>query len=111
MALALLGAAGLGACAHQAVPQQANAGGYPPGFGPGQTLPAPEHALIPTVHVATAEPWPAGARPTPAAGLAATAYASGLEHPRWLYVLPNGDVLVAESNKPRNAPQEPGLKA
>jgi glucose/arabinose dehydrogenase len=111
LAAALLGAASLTACAQQAVAPPTNAGGYAPGFGPNPTLPAPERSLIPTVNIAPADPWPPGARPTPAAGLAATAYASGLDHPRWLYVLPNGDVLVAESNKPGNAPKETGIKA
>ncbi|HEU4852932.1 MAG TPA: sorbosone dehydrogenase family protein [Telluria sp.] len=73
---------------------------YPTGFGPNPTLPAPEKSLLPTVNIAKADPWPAGTGPTPAPGLRATAYASGLEHPRWLYVLPNGDVLVAETNRP-----------
>ena len=68
--------------------------------GPNPVVPEPAKALIPTVKVATATGWPAGATPTPAAGLAANAFASGLEHPRWLYVLPNGDVLVAETNRP-----------
>jgi glucose/arabinose dehydrogenase len=108
---ALLGAAALSACAGQAVLQQADARGYAPGFGPNPVLPAPEHALIPTVDIAPADPWPQGAHPIPAAGLAASAYASGLDHPRWLYVLPNGDVLVAESNKPDNAPKERGIRA
>jgi glucose/arabinose dehydrogenase len=111
LAAALLGAASLTACAQQAVAPPTNAGGYAPGFGPSPTLPAPERSLIPTVNIAPADPWPPGARPTPAGGLAATAYASGLDHPRWLYVLPNGDVLVAESNKPGNAPKETGIKA
>ena len=108
---ALLGAATLSACAGQAVSQQVDAQGYAPGFGPRPTLPAPEHSLIPTLHIAPAQPWPQGTHPTPAAGLAASAYASGLEHPRWLYVLPNGDVLVAESNKPDNGPKETGIRA
>jgi glucose/arabinose dehydrogenase len=111
LALALLGAAGMSACALQAVSQQVDAQGYAPGFGPNPALPAPEHSLIPTLNVAPAEAWPNGTHPTPAAGLAATAYASGLDHPRWLYVLPNGDVLVAESNKPGNAPKEKGIRA
>jgi glucose/arabinose dehydrogenase len=72
----------------------------PPGFGPNPTLPAPEKQLIPTVNVAKAQPWPKGTRPVAAAGLSINAYAGGLDHPRWLYVLPNGDVLVAETNKP-----------
>ena len=61
---------------------------------------APRRQLIPTVAVADAIGWPQGAKPTPAAGLAVDAFASGLDHPRWLYRLPNGDVLVAESNSP-----------
>lgn len=109
--VALLAAASLGACAERAVSPQTAAGGYPPGFGPDPALPAPERSLIPTLHIAPADPWPQGTHPTPAAGLMATAYASGLEHPRWLYVLPNGDVLVAESNKPVNAPKETGIRA
>jgi len=108
---ALLGAAALSACAEQAVSQQADAHGDAPGFGPHPSLPAPEHSLIPTLNIAPAEPWPPGTHPTPAAGLMATAYASGLAHPRWLYVLPNGDVLVAESNKPDNGPKETGIRA
>jgi glucose/arabinose dehydrogenase len=111
LATTLLAVASLSACAEQAVSQQVNAAGYAPGFGPNPTLPAPEHALIPTLNIAPAEPWPQGTHPVPAAGLAATAYASGLDHPRWLYVLPNGDVLVAESNKPGNGPKETGIKA
>ena len=70
------------------------------GMGPQPQLPAPNTTLIPTVNTARAVGWPAGAHPVPASGLAVTAYASGLDHPRWLYVLPNGDVLVAETNAP-----------
>jgi glucose/arabinose dehydrogenase len=70
------------------------------GFGPTPVLPAPEHSLIPTVNVATATGWPAGAAPTTAEGLVVRRYAQGLDHPRWIYVLPNGDVLVAETNAP-----------
>ena len=96
----------LGALSLSAVAQQ-----YPVGWGPNPSLPAPQKSLIPTLNVAKAEPWPQGARPVPAAGLAATAYASGLDHPRWLHVLPNGDVLVAESNKPADGPKEGGIRA
>ena len=77
---------------------------YPLGFGPDPVLPAPQTTLLPTVNVAPAAGWPKGAKPVAASGLAVAAYAVGLEHPRWLYVLPNGDVLVAETNKP--APPE-----
>jgi len=69
-------------------------------LGPNPTLPAPEHSLLPTMNVATATPWLSGEQPTPATGLKVTRFAAGLDHPRWLYVLPNGDVLVAESNAP-----------
>jgi glucose/arabinose dehydrogenase len=70
-----------------------------PTYGPNPTLPAPEKGgPIPTINIAKAVGWPAGAAPTPAAGLAVTRYAEGLDHPRWLYLLPNGDVLVAEAS-------------
>ena len=70
--------------------------------GPRPMLPPPKSTLIPTVNVAPARGWPAGVVPVAASGLVVSAYASGLDHPRWLYVLPNGDVLVAETNKPAN---------
>lgn len=70
------------------------------GMGPRPELPAPNPTLIPTVNTAKAVGWAEAGLPTPASGLAVTAYARGLDHPRWLYVLPNGDVLVAESNAP-----------
>jgi glucose/arabinose dehydrogenase len=66
---------------------------------------APPHpTLIPTVNIAPAKGWPAGATPVAADGLKVAAFASGLDHPRWLYVLPNGDVLVAETNRPPPPP-------
>jgi glucose/arabinose dehydrogenase len=80
------------------------------GMGPNPTLPPPTRSLIPTVHVATAKGWPAGGHPTCAEGLAVTAFAQGLDHPRWLYVLPNGDVLVAETNGPPRPDDNKGLK-
>jgi glucose/arabinose dehydrogenase len=69
--------------------------------GPRPELPPPETRLIPTVKIAPAQGWPEGARPRALPGYQVTALARGLDHPRWLYVLPNGDVLVAESNKPK----------
>jgi glucose/arabinose dehydrogenase len=74
--------------------------------GPEPVLTPPEKALIPTVKVATAVGWREGETPTPAAGFTVQAFATGLTHPRWLYVLPNGDVLVAETNRPPT-PDEP----
>ena len=80
------------------------------GVGPRPALPLPHPALIPTVHIAPAKGWPAGATPVAAAGLAVNAYAAGLDHPRWLYVLPNGDVLVAETNGPPRPDNARGIK-
>ncbi|MGI4842270.1 MAG: PQQ-dependent sugar dehydrogenase [Janthinobacterium lividum] len=73
-------------------------------------LVSPVTSLIPTVDIAPAKGWPQGGKPVAAAGLAVSAYASGFDHPRWLHVLPNGDVLVAESNAPRQ-PAKQGVKA
>jgi len=66
---------------------------------------APRVQTIPTVKVADVVGWPAGTTPTAAAGLRVAAFAEGLDHPRWMYTLPNGDVLVAETNSP---PREGG---
>ncbi len=68
---------------------------------------APRIQMLPTIGVAKAVGWPKGAMPTPAAGLDVQPFATGLDHPRWMYRLPNGDVLVAETNSP---PREgPGI--
>ena len=80
------------------------------GFGPDPTLPPPDRTLIPTVQIAPATGWPPGATPVAAAGLRVTPYATGLDHPRWLYVLPNGDVLVAETNGPPRPDNASGIK-
>lgn len=79
------------------------------GFGPRPTLPAARTSLIPTVLLTPAVGWPAGAQPTPAADLQVSAYATHLSHPRWLYVLPNGDVLVAETGAPSRPDDESGI--
>ncbi|ATU91368.1 PQQ-dependent sugar dehydrogenase [Phyllobacterium zundukense] len=70
------------------------------GYGPNPTLPPPNPKPIPTVNVAPVDPWPEGATPKAAPGLKVNAFAKDLDHPRWLHVLPNGDVLVAETNNP-----------
>ncbi len=80
------------------------------GMGPNPTLPPPHHTLLPNINIATAKGWPEGAAPLPAAGLSVNAYASALDHPRWLYVLPNGDVLVAETNAPPKPEDGKGIK-
>ena len=76
------------------------------GYGANPTLPEPNATLIPTVNIAPASPWPEGMTPTPAPGFAVNEYAGDLDHPRWLHVLPNGDVLVAESNRPPKPDEE-----
>lgn len=80
------------------------------GIGPHPVLPPPHHTRIPTVKFARAIGWPAGATPTAAPGLAVSAYATGLVHPRWLHVLPNGDVLVAESDAPATPNESRGFR-
>lgn len=70
------------------------------GYGADPILPSPSRTLIPTVNVADAAGWPEGRTPTPARGFRVQAFAVGLDHPRWLYRLPNGDILVAETNAP-----------
>ncbi|MGN6235068.1 hypothetical protein [Dyella sp.] len=78
--------------------------------GPQPVLPAPHATLLPTAKIAKAVGWPAGARPTPAAGLAVQAFAKDLDHPRWLAVMTNGDVLVAETNAPPWPQDSAGFK-
>ena len=68
------------------------------GMGAQPTLPEPVKTLIPTVHVAAVVGWNNANKPNAAPGLKVSAFAAGLEHPRWLYELPNGDILVAETN-------------
>src|SRR5690348_13314699 len=77
------------------------------GIGPTPELPSPEKSLIPTMKVQKARGWNARAEPTASAGLAVQAFAMNLEHPRFLYVLPNGDVLVSESNGPPRPEDNP----
>ena len=80
------------------------------GIGPNPKLPPPEKALIPLVNVVDARGWLKGGKPYAAAtGTTVNAFATGLRHPRWLYVLPNGDVLVAETNAPPR-PEAKGIK-
>ncbi|HWS71338.1 MAG TPA: sorbosone dehydrogenase family protein [Thermoanaerobaculia bacterium] len=94
----------LAACESAKLPVQAVSGPHP-------QLVEPNPTLIPTVHVAKATGWADGTSPAPADGLAVRAFASGLVHPRWLHVLPNGDVLVAETNAPERPKEGKGIKA
>jgi glucose/arabinose dehydrogenase len=99
-----IAALGLSACGGQArLPVSA-------GVGPNPELPPPKTSLIPTVHIALAKGWPDGVAPTAAPGLAVTSFADALDHPRWLHVLPNGDVLVAETNGPPRPEDARGIK-
>ncbi len=95
---------GLSACADSAT--------LPLGAGSGSSpeLPPPQVSLIPTVNIAPARGWPEGAQPRSAAGTRVNAFVRGLEHPRWIYVLPNGDVLVAETNAPARPDDARGIK-
>src|SRR5581483_12250130 len=79
-------------------------------YGASPALPDPQHSRIPTVNVAKAVGWPAGGKPKAADGMAVTAFATGLAHPRAVYVLPNGDVLVAETNTPPKPQAKLGIK-
>ena len=79
-------------------------------MGPQPRLVEPDESPLPTVKIAPAQGWPQDGKPTPAAGLAVNAFATGLDHPRWLYVLPNGDVLVAETNAPPKPEDHKGIK-
>ncbi|WP_285354593.1 sorbosone dehydrogenase family protein [Pseudomonas sp. lyk4-R2A-10] len=97
-------AGGLAACGESSSLQVSD------GTGPSPKLPEPNKTLIPTVNIAPAIGWPAGAKPTAAAGTQVAAFAENLDHPRWLYVLPNGDVLVAETNAPPKPDDSKGIR-
>jgi glucose/arabinose dehydrogenase len=78
-------------------------------MGPAPTLEAPKSSLLPALKIAEAKRWTEGKTPVAAQGLAVKAFASGLDHPRWLHVLPNGDVLVAETNAPERPDEGGGI--
>ena len=80
------------------------------GYGPNPVLPPPQQSIIPVLNPPTAIGWEEGEKPVAAEGLDVTEFASGLDHPRWLYVLPNGDVLVAETNGPKRPDDAKGIK-
>ena len=103
-AVVIVLAAGLAACGESSTLQVVD------GTGPSPKLPEPNKTLIPTVNIAPAIGWAEGATPTAAQGLKVSAFAEGLDHPRWLYVLPNGDVLVAETNAPPKPDDSKGIR-
>ena len=104
LALLIMVAGTLAACGESSTLQVSD------GTGPSPKLPEPNKTLIPTVSIAPAIGWPEGAKPTAAAGTQVAAFAEGLDHPRWLYVLPNGDVLVAETNAPPKPDDAKGIR-
>ena len=75
------------------------------GFGPNPALPEPHKGLLPQVSIAKVAPWGVGEQPKAPDGFTVTRFAEGLDHPRWVYVLPNGDVLVAESSSEAKPPK------
>ena len=81
------------------------------GYGPNPTLPEPSRSLLPTVKISKVVGWSNDAKPRAPTGFTVQPFATGLDHPRWLLVLPNGDVLVAESNKPARQDKPKGLRA
>ena len=89
--------------------QPATAGNAAREYGPNPVLPEPQSRLIPMLHIAKAKPWEGDAAPLPAPGTRVSALARDLKHPRWLYVLPNGDILVAESDAPPKPEDAKGL--
>lgn len=72
-------------------------GANKPAFGSNPTIPAAKRQGIPTLKMPTARGWRQGATPVAAIGLNVNAFATGLKHPRWIHVLPNGNVLAAEA--------------
>ena len=80
------------------------------GYGATPVLPEPSPSLIPVMQIAPGTGWPVGLSPSAAPGLRVTAFASQLDHPRFVYALPNGDVLVAETNAPPRPDDAKGIK-
>ena len=80
------------------------------GFGPSPTLPPPELSTVPVINMVKAKGWADGQTPTAPVGTKVVAFAKDLDHPRWIYVLPNGDVLVAETNAPERPDDSKGAK-
>ena len=104
LALTVLIAASVAGCGESSKLQVSD------GTGPAPKLPEPNKTLMPTVNIAPAVGWPEGVKPKAAPGTQVSAFAEGLDHPRWLYVLPNGDVLVAETNSPPKPDDGKGIR-
>ena len=104
LALATAAVAGLSGCAGASRLSETTTA------GPSPILVAPAKDPLPSIHVVEAVGWRGEETPAPAEGLAIGAFARSLDHPRWLYVLPNGDVLVAETNAPPRPDDNTGLR-
>lgn len=104
IAVLWLSAVGISGCIHNQVAPPASS------YGSNPTLPAPKSKLLPEIEIARAIGWSEGEKPIAAAGLEVNEFAGDLNHPRWLYVLPNGDVLVAETNAPARPDDAKGIR-
>ena len=102
-AIAVLSAALAFAASDAKLPENA-------GYGPAPTLPAPDVQKLPTMKIAPTQPWKGEEKPSAAHGLQVNAFAQELAHPRNLLVLPNGDVLVAETDTPSKPDDYKGIK-
>jgi hypothetical protein len=97
--VAFVGAGALAWRKMQGVPQVA-------AWGKAPEIPvAKPQGAIPTLKMPTARGWSEGQKPVAAPGLKVNAFAAGLEHPRWIEVLPNGDVLIAEATQVAGPPR------
>jgi len=97
--VALIGGAALVVRRIQGVPQEA-------AWGQAPAIPeAKPQGAIPTLKMPSARGWSDGQLPVAAPGLKVNAFATGLDHPRWIETLPNGDVLIAESNQIAGTPR------
>src|SRR3954466_11171183 len=101
--LCLAALAGAGCAEMSRIPRGAD-------VGPDPLLVEPQHRWLPTLQVAPAAGWPPGVQPQAAPGLGVTAFAEGLTPPRNLLVLPNGDVLGAETNAPERPDDGKSIK-
>src|SRR5436190_8926385 len=79
---------------------------FAPAWGAAPAIPtAKPQGALPTLKMPTAKGWTHGQAPVAAPGLKVNAFAAGLQHPRWITVLPSGDVLVAEANQVAGPPR------
>ena len=85
------------------LPVSAQTGAHP-------VIPKPSTSLLPVMKVLKAKGWTDDATPAAPGDLTVRAFARHLGHPRWLYVLPNGDVLVSETNAPKRPDDAKGIK-